>query len=139
MNYQSSFRCLLLLVGVALVGCGGGSSSAVRVTGKVTHEGKPLEVKAMVGKVNVVFEPMDASVNGGSKEYAVYKPDGSFEVPGKDGRGLPPGKYRICIMQYDSFPGPDSLKDKFGEGKSPLIREVNASNRHFEIDVATAK
>jgi hypothetical protein len=74
---------------------------------------------------------------------AVFNPDDStFTVPGPEGRGVPPGKYRIAITQKwkresmpDAKPGDrnvfdrdtDILKDKFSEGDSPIIREIKSA------------
>ncbi|MFO0881468.1 MAG: hypothetical protein U0840_29560 [Gemmataceae bacterium] len=130
------FRSLLLLVLVtalcSLPACQSGVSK-VKVTGKLTKGGKPLEVKAMVGKVVLMLEPVDAK---GGEEYAVLQADGSFTVPGPDKRGIPPGKYRLVIQQFDEFGRtPDKLGGAYERGKSPLIRDITPQSAFLEIDL----
>jgi hypothetical protein len=93
------------------------------VKGKVSDAGKPLEVKPMVGKLQVFL--MQQEVAGPvDKHQAVIKPDGSFEVKGA-GAGIPAGKYKVCVIWQDDFPtGPDKLDGKFNEQNSPIVRKV---------------
>src|SRR5438093_1569511 len=98
MNPSRARALILLTACLALAGalpaCQSGPPRT-KVGGRLTKGGKPLEVAAMVGKVIVIFEPMDAAL--GPKEHAAILPDGSFTVPGPNKKGLRPGKYRVAV------------------------------------------
>jgi hypothetical protein len=132
----------LALAAVLLAGCRSGPKKHV-VSGTVLKGGKPLTVRPLLGRVRVVFDPQDAEVKGkmGLVD-AVVKPDGAFTVPGPDNRGLPAGKYKVYVYQYDPFPPPpggeqqaDILKGAFAEGKSPLAVEVAPGSTELNIDL----
>jgi len=127
--------CLLALV---LPACKSGPQK-YKVTGKVTKGGQVLKVDQMTGKLIVRFDGMDEPIKD-AREYAVIESDGaSFNVPSTDRKGLLPGKYRVVVQQFNPFPQDDKLKGQFGEGKSPIIREVKAGDNHFEIDLDKEK
>jgi hypothetical protein len=110
-----------------LVGCGKG----VVVKGKVTDNGQPLTVSDK-GVLTIAFHADDTTK-------AVYpadvKKDGTFEVPGPEKKGVPPGKYHIVIQQMDPYPKTDKLKGKFAPGKTAIVREV-APGKEIDIDVS---
>lgn len=56
------------------------------VTGKVTHEGKPVTTGL------VTFDSGKGYVAG-----APLKPDGTFELKGPDGNAVPVGKYNVGV------------------------------------------
>ncbi len=73
--------------------------------------------------------------------------DGSFTVPGREGNGIPPGKYRIALVETYLRETVDQIKkaskpprgqkslDKeanlleasFGESTSPFVRDLKTS------------
>lgn len=121
-----------LLMTIWLSGCGGGKAS---VTGTVTNKGKPLTVKPMVGRVQVTFIPVVAAgAPPADPQEAVVKPDGSFTVPGTDGKGLAPGKYKIAVRQWDVFPQVDTLGGEYDAENTPFEREINGA-LHINLDV----
>jgi hypothetical protein len=96
-----------------------------------------------------VVDAKDAAGNAVPAEepfQAYYDPkDGTFVVPGPDGYGIPPGKYRISIFQGLTREGEgkinnerkgrsrkapridretDFFKDLFGPTSSPIVREI---------------
>jgi len=135
---------LALAAALWLPGCGGGGN-AVWVTGKLLKGGSAY-VPPTGQTVNVTFVVMDAKdgagkpVAGGEPFWAeVDQTTGTFTVPGQDGRGIPPGKYRIAVTQKltrEAFDAAnksrkravdrdaDTLADKFGPGTSPIVREL---------------
>ncbi len=118
-----------------LAGCQSGMKK-FKVTGKVTKGGNVLKVRPVIGRVRIQFDPVDAALKEQiGKIDAIVKEDGTFTVVGGDHKGLPPGKYKIYVYQYEEFPKNDLLKGAFGEGKSPLVREVTGNKDHFEIDL----
>lgn len=137
---------LILLVALGVTGCG----SNVRVTGKVSKGGQPVNpVKGM--HMAVGFHPVAEADGGKSKEPDLYaanvKDDGTFDVPGVDGDGIPPGKYRVSVIlstgrdrsgakktgNVDTSEK-DILNGAFGPDNSPIIREVKSST-YLEIDL----
>ncbi len=143
---------ILSLTGLSLMGGCGGSSNAVWVEGKLLKGGQPyrapegqvvsvtfvgMEIQDPSGKLSTSPEPFDADYDDATAE---------FRVPGREGRGIPPGKYRVAVTQKmlrEAFeaakpkakPGQppitretDFLEDKFGPKTSPIIQEVRVSS-----------
>ena len=132
----------IVLVLVLLPGCGG-SGHYVWVTGKLLQGGAPY--KAPEGQsaslTFVAIETQDASgrtIKNTDQYQADLEDDGSYKVPGPEGKGIPPGKYRIAVTQKmlrEAFEAlknkpkkmvrdDDLLKDQFGPMKSPIVREI---------------
>ena len=61
--------------------------------------------------------------------------NGAFKMAGRLGNGLPPGKYRIAVRQWDPFPQTDRLGGKFGEKSTRIVREVTGKEE-IVIDVS---
>ena len=135
---------------IFLAGCGG-PSNHLWVKGRLLKGGAKyappeghvvsvtfigMGIEDPTGQVIKSPEPFDANYND---------EDGSFTVPGREGHGIPPGKYRIAVTQKmlrEAFeaakpkakPGQkpitretDFLEDRFGPATSPIIREIKGS------------
>jgi hypothetical protein len=111
-------------------GCGSGAS----VTGKITNGGEPLQVSDK-GHIVVTFSKEVADAAQGDGFGADLQPDGTFRVVGKTGGGIPPGKYRISVQQFDPYPTTDKLKGKFAPGKSPIVRDITGTTT-LNIDLS---
>jgi hypothetical protein len=59
--------------------------------------------------------------------------DGTFWVSGKDGRGMPPGKYRITVEVLEHHK--DVFKGAFDQDRSPFVRDVDAHTSEVVLDV----
>ena len=144
-------RALILLVALPLACYGCEKSNAIKVTGKLLQAGKPY-VPPTGQRVVLTLHAVEAKDGYGNaipaqEPFASYydPKEGTFEVPGPDGYGISPGKYRISIFQgltregenraikeYKGNPRKgagidretDFLKDMFGEKTSPIVREV---------------
>jgi hypothetical protein len=142
---------LAMFVALPLAGFGCGKSNAIKVTGKLLQAGKPY-VPPTGQRVVVTLHVLDAKDASGQALPAqepfrsYYDPnDGSFVVPGPEGYGIPPGKYRISIFQGLTRDGEnktrqehqgtsrkvpaidretDFFKELFGPTTSPIEREV---------------
>lgn len=126
----------LLLATCLVLGCGGGGPPQYVVKGRVTNGGEVIPVKPMVGRLRVWFVLQEPSKPYDVKEAAVNPADGTFVVKGADGRGIPPGKYQVCIEWKDDFPlGPDKLDGKFNEANSRILRDIPAAE-DIILDVA---
>jgi hypothetical protein len=143
-----------------LWGCG--SDNSVWVTGKLVKGGAKYDPPAgqVVYVTFVGLETKDASgksLPGGDQYMAeLDQATGTFSVPGRERRGIPPGKYRIAVTQkmtretFDALNPQskkgakrvdretDTLGDQFGLDKSPIVREVLASsNLTIDLDQPT--
>ena len=162
MKCRVFFVCALLgmVVCATIAGCSSGPKEGpvVLVNGKLTNNGVPLEVKKATGPspgggVDIVFSEY---TEGGKRPdpsrvfTASVDADGSFKLPGRFGRGIPIGKYRIGVHQWEpverkpgvmapkgsSPKGVDLLKGKFEDNTSPIVRELAEKDRTIEIDLA---
>lgn len=128
----------------AILGCGSGNPSegeVVIVRGKVTNAGQPLKVAHAdvgAGWVQVVFvkDAGQGAAAGADQTYSTKADEaGAFELKGRFGNGIPPGKYRIAVRQWDPYPNKDGLQGKFSEQQTPIVREVDGKTP-LEIDVS---
>ena len=62
---------------------------------------------------------------------ALADAEGNFSVT--EG-GVSPGRYRVCIYQWDPYPQADKLKGKYAAGKSNL--EVEITGEPLTIDLS---
>lgn len=132
---------------LALAGPGCGSSDAVRVGGKLLKGGNPYTPPSgqRIGVTFYAVEAKDAAgkaVPAGEPYPAQFNPaDGTFTVPGPDGRGIPRGKYRVAISRQKgrgTVEAPkrrgakpfdretDLFQNQFGPDTSPIVREIAA-------------
>jgi hypothetical protein len=141
---RQAFRTLAFLA-VPLLAPGCGSSDTVRVDVKLLKggaaytppEGQRIGVTLYAMQVT---EGSGKTVPVGEPFQAVRNPaEATFSVPGPDGRGIPPGKYRVAVTQkmtreaFEAAKLPlkkavtretDMLADRFAPESSPIIREI---------------
>jgi hypothetical protein len=134
------------LLCMTVAGCGGGEK-LVTVTGKVVQDGQPISIENyMEGYecLDVTFIPIDDQ--GNQKEDASSysqdaQEDGSFEIRGDMGDGIPVGRYRVTVARLsDTGEGSpeDIWKGKFGPENSPFVFDINGSHDVL-IDLAKAE
>jgi hypothetical protein len=121
-----------LLLALCLLGCDDGR---LRTRGQVVKDGAPYTAEDS-DIVRITFVPLP---EGGEKvldyHIAVFnKADGTFVASGKDGKGVPPGKYRIAVEHLRHKK--DLLNGAFDTEKSPFVREVRSSSDTLTLDVA---
>ena len=127
---------LLAALAVCAVSAGCGRSALVKVRCQILKDGVPPEVQPGDSAL-VVFLPF---VEGGGVPDDSYLAKGvasvpwTFEVPGKTGDGIPPGKYRIAVKHLRGARGEDVLEGAFAPDKSPIVREILES-QELTIDV----
>jgi hypothetical protein len=143
---------LMLMSVVCLAGCGSGDN--IWVTGTLKKGGemyKPPDDH----KLALYFCPIPGEGSAtptGDLEMADYDSrDGSFTVPGREGNGIPRGKYRIAIVETLRSEALDKLKEaskrkkkgqqqlsrddanlleaSFGEKTSPFVRDLTTSTK----------
>lgn len=120
---------LLFAVALALAGCGGPAGPVcVKLTGSLTKGGQPLQVhgqEADLGRVQICFYVLNEQGQPAGEHWdAKVGADGKFRVYGPSGKGIPPGKYRIAVFQWDPYPGTDKLNGAFSEKKSTIVRDI---------------
>ena len=134
----------LILCGLSAVGCGPkmpDEGPVVVIQGRLTNAGEPLTVKGReigLGFVELRFckyEGEGKPVARNDIFPAQADASGNFKLLGRFGRGIPPGKYRIAVRQWDPYPQHDDLGGKFDEQHSPIIRDINR-NESLEIDLS---
>jgi hypothetical protein len=141
-------HALLTAALVACAGCGDAGNN-VWVKGKLLKGGTAY-VPPKDQVVTVTFVGLEIQDNSGKPIQAaepfqaeVDQESGIFSVPGTEGRGIPPGKYRVAVTQklmreaYNAANPKkpkrgvnretDLLANRFGLDTSPIIREVKSS------------
>jgi hypothetical protein len=123
---------------LSLVGCSAKSTDALPVRGKLTNNGEPLQVKGReigLGYIELHFYRIndDGSIDKDPADAAVDEA-GEFTIRGRDGQGLPPGKYKVTVRQLDPAPDNDKLQGRFNLQKSPIVRQV--TGEEISIDLA---
>ena len=143
---------LMVMSVVCFAGCGSGNN--IWVTGMLQKGGemyKPPDTH----KLALYFCPMPGEASAtptGDVAMADYDSrDGSFRVPGREGNGIPPGKYRIAVVETIRREALDKLKEaskskkrgqqtpirdetnlleaSFGEKASPFVRDLKTSTK----------
>jgi hypothetical protein len=106
---------------------------------KLLHDGRPLEVEGRevaIGYVAIRLYPLTGeSVAAEPASDDLVEADGTFVILGREGKGVPPGKYRVEVMQYDPYPT-DVLRGRFSKENSPIEVEVTGEKEPLQIDLA---
>ncbi len=126
LSHGSMRLFLLLAVAILIAGCG--KSRTVKVTGKVSRSGKPIEL-SKTGSILVTLVPDVPDGTDFTTRPAQAKADGSFEVS-----DVVPGTYRIAVEVHDPSPRKDLLKGAFSVKKSKIRREIDGKSP-VEIDL----
>lgn len=139
-----------LLLGLALgLGAGCSGPKNVMVEGRLLQNGKPYQ-RAAKEMFNMTFYPVAEGDKAANRSYpADVDTDGTFKVPGLEGKGIPPGKYQIAVTSMvipESRPGSsapppgDRFNDAFAYPNSPIVREVGQGPvEKLDIDLSKAK
>lgn len=119
---------LFLLTALSLASCGQPATpGTVSCDGMLLMNGQPLEVAGReigVGQVTLEFFPVDASGPAPQTYGAQADATGRFAMPG----GIPPGKYKIAVRQWDPYPDHDKLQGKFSKETTPIVREIDGKS-----------
>src|SRR5262245_17399489 len=86
-----------IVVALTIAGCGGGDGK-MNARGRLVKGGAPLPAR-VADDLRVTFYVLTPEGTTGKNSYlaAIDGKDGTFKVIGGDGKGLPPGKYRVCV------------------------------------------
>ncbi len=116
---------MLFFVGTLLLmlacGCSSGSKF-VKAKGQLLLDGQPLRINAQA-TARLRFTLVDDNPS----TYVAYAnpDDATFAVLGKDGNGIPAGKYRITVEQKMAEPSDEirRMNDLFQDGRA-FVRDV---------------
>jgi len=135
----------LALCTALLVGCGkddGAGGPRVKPKGRILKGGLPLQ---FTENPNSRLPPGDPGmqvlfIKVGTADAGTEIPakiidakDGTFELTGGDGKGIPPGRYRIAVI-LAPVGGTDVFKGKFDKTNSKIERDITG-NEDLVIDV----
>lgn len=128
-------RFALLLVCLFFTACTTSSGPAtVACSGTLLKDGQPLVVaqeEIGVGMVSLEFIPIETTTPTTERYGVKVSKDGTFSHPD----GIPPGKYKISVRQWDPYPNVDKLQGAFADDKSPLIRTIDGKSP-IEIELS---
>jgi hypothetical protein len=110
------------LIALVLCGCGDGR---VKPRVRIVKSGEPLQLTEDE-RISVAFFPAEASGTTFDAYLTQRKEDGTLQVIGKDGKGMPLGKYRVSLEHFKQEK--DLFKGAYSGSKSPIVREVNGSD-----------
>jgi hypothetical protein len=129
---------LPILTMFVLPGCGGEEGPRrLSLEGSVTNAGDPLRVEGRdvgIGMVVVEFYPVaeDGSASTDPLESASVSESGEFVLVD----GIPPGRYKIAVRQWDPYPQVDRLDGRFSPVNTQIVRELTSDDQVLEIDVS---
>jgi len=118
---------------VVLSGCG--SDGRLVVKGRIVKGGSPFTVPE--GQyVRVTFFPITADGRPPLNTYAAAynRADGAFRAVGPDGKGIPPGKYRIAV-EHEVKRRTDSFQGAYDGDRSPFVFDIDSHTDEIVIDL----
>jgi len=131
-----TIHVLVALSVLFLAGCRG--DGRLNVKGRIVKGGAPYTVSED-DTVRVTFFPVTPDGSPPKNTYiAAFDPTkGTFRAVGPDGKGVPPGKYRIAVEhQGKRREGP---KVAFDGDRSPFVFDVDSSTKELLIDLDQPK
>ena len=119
--------CLL-----TLSGCG--NSDRLNAKGRIVKGGAPFTVPEKE-VVRVTFFPVTADGKPPANTYAsaFNGADGTFRAVGPDGKGIPPGKYRIAVEH--EVKRKDVFRAAFDGNRSPFVFDIDSNTKEIVLDL----
>lgn len=112
-------------------GCGG--SKVVKVEGKLSQGGMPIELKKSA-VIQIVFYPDSAD----EKNVTSFPADFDRESFTYKIAAVPVGKYKVSVVLLDPYPNNDKLKGAYSSKRTPLSCNLQG-NTVFDIDITMSK
>jgi hypothetical protein len=140
-----SLKCILAAGIIAiLAGCGksaqptGPELVGSNITGKLMQSGKPIKL-LKDETIKITFVGV-ADPKGSVMGTTDMKEDGTFDIAGPAGKGLPAGRYKICLTSVVYGTGNDRFFEKYDVEATPFFVDVGESGTQtYEIDIGTRK
>lgn len=102
-HLRVGMSCVLLLLGLFVVGCGETGPELAKVKGQLFVGGEPAAQARVILNPGGSYQPDDWP---GGKPNATVNDDGSFVVTTPSvGEGVPPGDYKITVIWLVPAPG----------------------------------
>jgi hypothetical protein len=125
----ASVGAAILVLG--FMGCG---PTHYQPSGKLTKGGAPLKISEKAVLQIALYAESDASF--ANPESVKWDKDGTFTVTGRQGNGIPAGKYKVSVVLIDPYPGgKDVFGGKFEKGKAPVF-DIKSSQTEIVIETA---
>jgi hypothetical protein len=120
-----------LLLGLLSAGCG---SNMLKIKGRIVKGGEPFTIPTGAS-MRIVFVPSEPlSQDKYDSFFAVFDPkDSTFRVTGKDGTGMPPGKYKVGLELMNHRE--DEFKGEYTANKTPWTFDINSGTGEVVIDL----
>jgi hypothetical protein len=114
--------------------CGCGGNGRLNTRGRIIKGGAAFTVPEEE-YVRVTFFPVTSDGKPPRNTYAsTYNgADGTFRAVGPDGRGIPPGKYRIAVEHERNRK--DLFRSAYDGDKSPFVVEIDSTTKEIVIDL----
>jgi hypothetical protein len=133
--------CICCLAVILVAGCGPkySTGAGVKLKGRIVKGGQPLQITGPSGTawVEVNIFPANAAEASKLADTSVQtEPDGSFFID-YEGRGVPPGKYKLAVFQRNLGPGSDQLNGKFSQESTTLTVDADSSKVGSTVDLGT--
>jgi hypothetical protein len=112
-------------------GCGDGM---LRTNGRLLKGGQPF-IPQEGEFIEITFVPILPDGKPPADFYfaEVDQASGTFRPFGKNGKGMPPGKYRVAVELMKKKK--DQLRGKFDAEKSPFVFDVDSKTSEMVIDL----
>ena len=125
----------ILIVATCLVvasGCGG--DGRLNVKGRIVKGETPFTVPEEE-YIRVTFFPVTSDGRPPLNTYAATynREDGTFRAVGPDGKGIPPGKYRIAVEHEAKKK--DMFRGAYDGDRSPFVFDVDSSLKEIVINI----
>ena len=122
----------LALVCAGVAGCGG--DGRLNTKGRVVKGGQPFTVPAE-DHVRVTFYQLNPDGTTGKNSYAATfnNTDGTFRATGPDGRGIPPGRYQVCVEHLHKRN--DVFRGAYNSDTTPFVFDVDSKTKELVVDL----
>jgi len=121
-----------VLVCVGLAGCG--ADGRLNTKGRVVKGGQPYTAPAE-DHVRVTFYQLAPDGTTGKNSYIATfnNADGTFKAVGPDGRGIPTGRYRVCVEHLHKRS--DVLRGAYNNDATRFVFDIDSKTKELVIDL----
>lgn len=123
---------IVALASVGLAGCG--ADGRLNARGRIIKGGQAYTAPAE-DHVRVTFYQLEPDGTTGKNSYAATfnNADGTFRAMGPDGRGIPPGRYRVCVEHERKRQ--DLFRGAYNSDTTPFVFDIDSKTKELVIDL----